>query len=126
MNVEQQKMIGLLKQLSSRTAAGEIEWAQPNPATFQYATGSDRGPLVVTIQRALLGLAARLMGANAPNVEADYLFQVQEAGAATGKRVVVSLSSKERPELSDALEELYSCAEDGIDRQTNQILQKLL
>jgi len=124
MNDELQEMIELIRRVAKRSMNGEVDWTQPNPSTFQWIHDSDGGTLVVSIQRAItMNTAARLMGLSAAENTADYLFQIQESAP---KRVVVSLSSKERPQLARALEELYSSAERGIDQRTNRVIERLL
>ena len=124
MNDELQNMVELLRRVARRSMNGEIDWTQPNPSTFQWIHDSEGSSLVVSIQRAITNNAAmRLMGIAAPESTADYLFQIQESSP---KRVVVSLSSKERPQLKHALEELYSSAERGIDQRTNKVIERLL
>ncbi len=124
MNDEKEYMIDLIRKVSNKSMNGEIDWTQPNPSTFQWIHDTQNNPLIVSIQRAITtNAAARLMGlANMESI-ADYLFQIQESSP---KRVVVSLSSKERPQLTNALEELYASAERGIDRRTNRVIERLL
>mgnify|MGYP001355677732 CR=1 FL=1 len=124
MNDEKEYMIDLIRKVSNKSMNGEIDWTQPNPSTFQWIHDTQNNPLIVSIQRAITtNAAARLMGlANMESI-ADYLFQIQESSP---KRVVVSLSSKERPQLTNALEELYASAERGIDRRTNRAIERLL
>ena len=124
MNDEKEYMIDLIRKVSNKSMNGEIDWTQPNPSTFQWIHDTQNNPLIVSIQRAITtNAAARLMGlANMESI-ADYLFQIQESSP---KRVVVSLSSKERPQLTNALEELYASAERGIDRRINRVIERLL
>ncbi len=57
------------------------------------------------------------------NKDAEYLFQV---ASKENKGVMVSLSSRERPELKDALKAVYEFAERSIDSTANDVLSKLL
>lgn len=124
MNFELEHMSRLIGQVAEKSDAGEIDWTQPNPSTFQWVRSTGEGGLVVSIQRAISqhGAALKIMGLTAQEA-AEYLFQIQEDPK---KVVVVSLSSKERPHLKVALEGLYASAERGIDRRTNQVIERLL
>lgn len=125
MSQELEHMSELIGQVAEKSDRGDINWTQPNPSTFQWLRQDGGGDaLVVSIQRAIASSATamKIMGLS-PRDAAEYLFQIQEAGA---KRVVVSLSSKERPQLKGALEALYSSAERGLDQRTNRFIERLL
>ncbi|WP_416638232.1 hypothetical protein [Pseudomonas sp. OHS18] len=132
MNVTVNKLTSNLKELSRRTESGEIAWLQASPTVFNWDQGNG---LVASIQRAggptqrvyqgLVSKAALL----AAGIEADdrdggqYLFQVVEKAS---KNTVVSLSSKERPELKGVLERIFSTAQASVDVSASKVLDELL
>lgn len=124
MSDQKQRMISLLHEIANRSLNGSIPWTQPTPSTFQWVQDKESGGFVVNIQRAISATSAlrALAGANIYE-DADYLFQIQETSP---KRVLVSLSSKERPELGKVLADLYGSAERGIDQRTNAVIERLL
>lgn len=127
MSNETQKLLEQLRQISNRSLGGEISWSQPTPSTFQWVKETPGGSLVVSIQRAFSSLAAfKVLGGKNSFIDPgnfDFLFQVQETSP---KRVLVSISSKERPELVGALAEVYASAERGVDSRTAQVIDRLL
>ena len=127
MNNETQQLLDQLRQISNRSLGGEISWSQPTPSTFQWVKETPEGSLVVSIQRAFSSLAVfKVLGEknSLSNPESfDFLFQVQEASP---KRVLVSVSSKERPELAGVLAEVYASAERGVDSRTARVIDRLL
>lgn len=127
MNVETQQLLNQLREISEKSLNGEISWSQPTPSTFQWIKETLEGSLVVSIQRAIstFGVLKSISEKgviNNPN-SFDYLFQVQEMSP---KRVLVSLSSKERQELQEELANVYASAERGVDSRTARVIGRLL
>lgn len=127
MNHETQQLLSQLSEISERSLHGDISWSQPTPSTFQWIKETPEGSLVVSIQRAVSSMAIfkslgdkKILG---DPENSDYLFQVQEMSP---KRVLVSLSSKERPELTRAMAEVYMSAERGVDSRAAKVIDRLL
>jgi hypothetical protein len=127
MNNETQQLLTQLHGIAERSLRDDVSWSQPTPSTFQWIKESSDGSLVVSIQRAIsnMALLRSLSDKNSLNdpENSDYLFQVQEMSP---KRVLVSLSSKDRPELAHAMAEVYASAERGVDSRAARVISKLL
>ncbi|WP_125919721.1 hypothetical protein [Stutzerimonas stutzeri] len=130
MNNETMKLINNLREISRRSTIGGIHWVQASPSVFQWDQGNG---LIASIQKAIEStnrytrksyrIAADLDSILHTNKDAEYLFQVSSKD---NKGVMVSLSSRERPELKDALRAVYEIAEKSIDSTANDVLSKLL
>ncbi|WP_406232570.1 hypothetical protein ACI703_15100 [Isoptericola jiangsuensis] len=121
-NPERAHTTSLLRQIATKSSAGQIEWVQSNPSTFQWVKTDPASSLMVSIQRADSASGQKFV-IQTGNRNSDYLFQIQDLNS---KRVVVMLSSKERPDMLEALAEMYRSAERGIDQQNNRYLSRLL
>lgn len=108
-----------LHEIAQKSEYGQITWTQPNPSVFQWY--SEEQNMLVTIQQAstVKTLADLLFTPD----KVSYLFQVVDK---TKKQTLVSISSKERPELFDQLNEIYISAKQGIDKQSSNVLARLL
>lgn len=115
MNDDQNQLMSYLKEIASRSIDGEIEWTQPNPATFNWSAPK----FLVVLQRA----ASPKLGLRMGEEEENFLFQVLDK---TTRQPVVSLSSKERPEFARALALLYRAAAQGMDTRASNVLRQLL
>jgi len=130
MNNETMKLLGNLNEIARRSSSGSINWIQVSPSIFHWDQG---GGLIASIQKASespsrysqnLIKKATLIGAlNATLEESQYLFQVLSK---QDKGTVVSLSSRERPELKESLMAIYNYAERSIDSSANNVLGSLL
>lgn len=127
MNSETNELMDYLYRVANKSIAGEIPWNQPNPSTFQWVQESGDEVFFVTIQKADSPRATRvksLLEARVePRDETTYLFQVQDR---MKKQTAISLSSKERPEIFNALAEIYHGAEKGMDVRATSVLRRLL
>ena len=127
MNNETQQLLMQLHEIAERSLHDDISWSQPTPSTFQWVKESPDGSLVVSIQRAISNIALFKSLSDKKALSdpenSDYLFQVQEMSP---KRVLVSLSSKERPELGPAMADVYASAERGVDARAARVIGKLL
>lgn len=127
MNDETNELMDYLYRIAKKSIAGEIPWNQPNPSTFQWGQRSGDDIFIVTIQKADSPRVARVKGLLEsridPRDETTYLFQVQDR---MKKQTEISLSSKERPEIFDALAEIYHGAEKGMDVRATSVLRRLL
>ena len=124
MNHETNELMDYLFRIAKKSLAGEIPWNQPNPSTFQWMQHSGDDLFHVTIQKA--AAPGGLRGFKAitdPREESVFLFQVQDR---MNKQTSISLSSKERPEVFEALAEIYHGAEKGMDVRATSVLKRLL
>lgn len=120
--METNLLVNYLNEIAQRSAHGQIHWIQPNPSTYQW--NSDETGLVVTLQRAGFSKAATsVLGLQESHATVSYLFQILEKNK---KQIVVSISSKERPEFFDVLNEIYLNVKKGMDKQSSDVLQRLL
>ncbi|WP_139133816.1 MULTISPECIES: hypothetical protein [Pseudomonas] len=123
-----------LAQIASRSNIGLIVWVQSSPTIFQWDQGNG---LVASIQKAA-GSNAKVLSAGIVSAaimsagftdslksqsDEQYLFQVVKKDE---NNTVMSLSSRERPELKDALKSIYEAAQGSMDSSANAILNKLL
>lgn len=124
MNHETNELLDYLRRIAKKSLAGDISWNQPNPSTFQWMQRSGDDLFHVTIQKAAApgGLRGLKMITD-PRDESVYLFQVQDR---SNKQTSLSLSSKERPEVFEALAEIYHGAEKGMDVRATSVLRRLL
>lgn len=127
MIMERESLNKYLQELANRSRSGSINWNQPTPSTFQWVSKTDNGEMFVTIQRASLPMKEMLSNNLYPdrtkNISWSFLFQVINK---TSKQTVVSLSSKERPDLYNDLSEIYNSAEVGMDIHASSVLRNLL
>jgi len=127
MNDETNELLDYLYRIAKKSIAGEIPWNQPNPSTFQWAQRSEDEVFYVTIQKADSPRVVRSRGILEakpdPRDVTTYLFQVQDR---MNKQTAISLSSKERPEIFDALADIYHGAEKGMDVRATSVLRRLL
>lgn len=125
MNTETNELMEYLFRIAKKSLHGEIPWNQPNPSTFQWVQDNDGDYFFVTIQKAikpgLKGLKA--FTGQDDGIDQVYLFQVQDRKT---KQTVLSLSTKERPEVFEALAEIYYSAEKGMDVRATSVLRRLL
>lgn len=122
MNEERQQLLDYLSEIARRSAAGQIPWEQPNPSTFQWQKRSTDNIHSVVIQKATNPrIRFQDLADNVPQY--TYLFQVKSHRAGGN---VMSLSSKERPEFTKILEQIFRGAEAGIDRRSTEVLKSLL
>ncbi|WP_340600923.1 hypothetical protein [Acinetobacter sp. HZNU-JH01] len=120
--METNSLVNYLNEIANRSAEGQIHWIQPNPSTYQW-NSEDTG-LVVTLQRAGLSKnSISLLGLEDNKASISYLFQVLEKDK---KQIVVSISSKERPEFFDVLNQIYFNVKRGMDKRSSDVLEKLL
>ncbi|WP_180036582.1 MULTISPECIES: hypothetical protein [unclassified Acinetobacter] len=120
--MESNSLAQYLYEIAQRSANAQIDWIQPNPSTYQW--NSEENGLTVTIQRATSNKAFNsLLGLDSTPVNVSYLFQVLENRT---KQIVVSISSKERPEFFDVLNEIYLNVKHGMDKRSSDVLAKLL
>ncbi len=110
-------LVPYLEEIAKRSAEGTISWSQPNPSTFQWVEARGTDNFTVTIQKAVSPINKLIDLAN--NVV--YLFQVTD-----GKKTVVSISSKDRPEFVRQLALIYLGAEQAMDLRASQVLRRLL
>ncbi|BCV50607.1 hypothetical protein [Shewanella algae] len=124
---ETNELMDYLFRIAKKSLAGDIPWSQPNPSTFQWVQNSGDDFFIVTIQKADAPRGVRGKGLLdirlEPKEESIYLFQVQDR---LNKQTAISLSSKERPEILDALAEIYHGAEKGMDVRATSVLKRLL
>lgn len=125
MKHETSALLDYLHQIAERSQAGEISWNQPNPSTFQWMQRSGDDFYHVTIQKADSPKRVRAVSTRRYSESEDsvYLFQVQDRAK---KQTAISLSSRERPELYEALAKIYHGAEKGMDVRATGVLEKLL
>ena len=128
MSNETNELMNYLLEIAQKSSEGEIPWNQPNPSTFQWVQDSDEDHYLVTIQRAghpkNRHLSSSLLKATLSSLDEDtYLFQVQDR---SNKQTVISLSTKERPEVSTYLQRIFHSAEKGMDVRATSVLKKLL
>ena len=115
MNQNTDELLKYLNEISQKSLQGEIEWTHPNSSTFTW----NQEGFIVSIQRATVPRLNRLL----PQESVDFLFQVLKRPVRT---VVLSLSSKERPDLAPALEGIYGSATRGVDVRASNVLRELL
>lgn len=115
-------LILFLNEISTKSIAGEIPWTQPNPSTFQWEQKKDGERYVVLIQKAVGGLGFGSKGLEMA-AKPTYLFQVKKGAIG---QVLMSITSAQRPELYDALANIFMSALKGIDIRSSQVLKKLL
>ena len=124
MSNETNELMDYLFRIAKKSIAGEIPWDQPNPSTFQWVQRADGDIFLVTIQKSAAPIGARGLRSLAEAREnLAYLFQVQNKA---NKQISISLLSKERPDVLEALAEIYHGAEKGMDVRATSILRKLL
>lgn len=128
MELVSRELMIYLSKIADKSLIGDIPWNQPNPSTFIWVKIVDDDEILqVTIQKATTprikqgGITAGLLGYSFESH--TYLFQVNDRKT---KQTSISLSSAERPELQDVLENIYVGAEKGMDIRSSQVLQKLL
>ncbi|HHP0286725.1 MULTISPECIES: hypothetical protein [Acinetobacter calcoaceticus/baumannii complex] len=107
-----------LHEIAQKSKHGDITWTQPNPSVFQWY--SEEQNMLVTIQQA--STLKTLADLFTPD-KVSYLFQVVDKSK---KQTLVSISSKERPEFFEQLNEIYIGAKQGIDQQSSSVLARLL
>ena len=117
-----QQLMEYLEKIAQKSLHGEIPWNQPNPSTFQWLEETDEVPFLVTIQKAEAPRLRKSLLAQ-EHERFVFLFQVQDRRT---KQTLVALSSRERPETFDALEQIYRSAEKGMDVRASNVLQQLL
>jgi hypothetical protein len=123
MNNDTNELQNYLLEIADKSLKGDISWNQPNPSSYQWVKASKTENFVITIQRAGLP-RSKMSGVIFNELEREtYLFQVQDR---LTKQTVISLSSKERPEMSSNLKRIYNSAEKGMDLRTTNVLRKLL
>lgn len=125
MNSETNQLMDYLYKIAERSLNGDIPWNQPNPSTFQWIQGTNDGDsFFVTIQKAALPSVKGTLGMISKGYDENvYLFQVQDRST---KQTVLSLSTKERPDVYDPLAEIYHNAEKGMDVRATSVLKRLL
>ena len=130
MNNETNELMDYLFEIAQKSLKGDIPWNQPNPSTYQWIQNSDKANFLVTIQRAGLpksrfasGVTLKMAGSSVFSDDDTYLFQVQNR---TSKQTVMSLSTKERPEVAMPLKEIFHGAEKGMDVRASSVLRELL
>jgi hypothetical protein len=130
MSTEKNSLKDYLFEISQKSSEGEIPWSQPNPSTFQWIQDSGSDLFLVTIQRAGLPRSRYIspsvkasLGSIGSIDEDTYLFQVQDRRT---KQTIISLSTKERPEVSISLKKIFHSAEKGMDVRASNVLKKLL
>ena len=121
MSEEKNALSEELNEIVDKSFAGEIPWIQQNSTTYLWLKETSNSSYKSSIQRAesTVSSAIQILGATKPT----YLFQVQDRES---KITIVSLSSKERPELHNVLEYIYKGAERGIDISSSKILKNIL
>jgi hypothetical protein len=113
-----------LYEIAEKSLAGEIEWNQSNPSTFQWTQTSQGEIFYVTIQKAGKPSVGRTIRETLMAQEDSiFLFQVVSKSS---KQTAISLSSKERPELYDSLLRIYQSAEKNMDIRSASVLRRLL
>jgi hypothetical protein len=122
MTDESNELKRYLRKLTERTQNGDMEWRQQAPTSFQWTQMSKDAPRTVTLQKATDTTKIRL-GSRSFEVEYVYLLQVISAST---RQTLLSLSSKERPDLGQDLAALYAAAESGVDVQAARVLKQLL
>lgn len=124
MNHETNELLDYLYRIAKKSLAGDIPWNQPNPSTFQWVQRSGDDLFHVTIQKAAAPVGLRGFSTlKDSRDESVYLFQVQDR---SNKQTTLSLSSKERSEIYEALAEIYHGAEKGMDVRATSVLRRLL
>ena len=118
MNNETQELSTYMREIADRSIHGDIDWVQPNPSTFHWLTPRS----LVSIQKAISPKPARGL-LDMAREEASYLFQVTDKG---NRQVLVSMSSRDRPEFADLFERIYLSAERGMDARASKVLRSLL
>lgn len=119
-----QELQDYLYKIADRSLAGEIEWNQSNPSTFQWVQITQGETFHVTIQKAgKPSLGRTIRESMLAQEESTFLFQVVDRNS---KQTVISLSSKERPEFYDPLFRIYHGAEKGMDVRAASVLRRLL
>ena len=114
-----------LTQIADRTDSGDISWSQINPTTYKWDQGSANAAFYVTIQKAptITNFRALLNASPDAVSETTYLFQVQKEDADS---IVLSLSSKERPEYRAILSRIFNGAKNSMDKEALKALKELL
>lgn len=126
MNMQTHELQDYLYKIADKSLAGEIEWNQSNPSTFQWIQQSHGEIFHVTIQKAgkpFASLSRTIRESMSAQEGTTFLFQVVDKNS---KQTVISLSSKERPEFYEPLFRIYHSAEKGMDFRAASVLQRLL
>ncbi|MCH1926864.1 hypothetical protein L9G74_19090 [Shewanella sp. C32] len=138
MSAETTELTQYLNEIAVKSEEGKLEWQQLNPTSFKWSQ-EDKG-LTVTIQKAEAPVSSRSFSTekiqkslareliDQLTVEprypkTTYLFQVFSSGK---REPILSISSKERPEMYSALLGIYRAVEKSVDMKANLILKKLL
>lgn len=124
MKMQTRELQDYLYEIADKSLAGEIEWNQSNPSTFQWTQTAQGEIFYVTIQKAGKPAIGRTIRETLMAQEdSTFLFQVV---GKTSKQTVISLSSKERPEVYDPLLRIYKSVEKGMDIRAANVLKMLL
>jgi hypothetical protein len=123
MNNETNDLMQYLSQIARNSNYGEIPWNQTNLSTFEWMQTSAEDHFHVTIQKVVDPTLRELAASLSNEPDAIYLFQVQDRRT---EQTIISLSTKERPEIYDELAEIFHGAEKGMDVRAGNILRRLL
>lgn len=124
MSNQPDELFEYLQKIAHKSRQGDIPWNQPNPSTFQWVQDKGDDAFYVTIQKADKPLTlGDFIDENKKRRNSTYLFQVQDRRT---KQTLISLSSKERPELNDVLDSIFKGAEKGMDIRASDVLKQLL
>ena len=133
-NTKSSELLDYLGEIATRSISGIIEWSQLNSSSFHWSQRIDGGEVTVIIKKTPVPNRVLLNSYNAdlPKVlqglEEDigmptYLFQVQNKKASSAS---LSLSSKDRPDLFEALTTIFESAERSMDSRAVDVLKRLL
>ena len=114
-------LISELEEISKLSHEGMIEWARASSSTFQWIQGETESHYVVSIQKA--NAPRNFIASKEPQHKLQYLFQVSDKQT---KKTIVSISTTDRPEYYNVLEDIYQGAEIGMDMRAKNILAKLI
>ncbi len=133
-SIKSSELMDYLCEISIRSISGIIEWSQPHPFSFIWSKCLDGEEITVRIQknavpdRVLLNSYVGDLPKISTALEDDtsvetYLFQVQNKNLSS---ISLSLSSKDRPDLLEALANIFESAEKSTDRKAATVLKRLL